>query len=328
MKRRRKLVNENSIIKVENLSKIYEVPLESKFSFKNFLNKEIKTINAIKNFNLNVKKGETIGLIGMNGAGKTTLIKMLTGILTPNEGKIEILGFSPQKNRYKYTSHIGLVMGQKSLLWFNVPVEESLKLYKEIYSLTDEEYRKKIDEFDKVFSIKELLKIPVRKLSLGQRMKCEIVASLLHNPKVLFLDEPTIGLDILSKNYIYNLLEKMKKNFKTTIIITTHNLEEVEKLCQRVVLIDKGLKIYDGKLDKLLELNTKKDIVITTKDEIGELEGMVLLEKNKYQLECEKEKIPNLINKLSSIKELLDLKIKNKNLNHIISEIYNGELNL
>lgn len=214
----------------------------------------------IADINFSVNEGEFIGYIGPNGAGKSTTIKMLTGILYPTEGQIRVLDYDPNRDRYHYTYHIGVVFGQRSLLEFDIPVIDSFLLYKAIYELDRKLFQKRLDEFTEILQLQDLLHVPVRKLSLGQRMRCEIAASLLHRPKVIFLDEPTIGLDAISKDEIRHFLRRINQEEKVTIILTTHDMDDIEELCERIIFINMGNIIYDG------SLQTLKNKYITTKD--------------------------------------------------------------
>ncbi len=218
-----------------------------------FFKPSIIITSAVSDVDMSIEEGGVIGLIGPNGAGKTTLIKMMTGILTPDSGTASVLGFSPASERKEYTKYIGLVMGQKSLLWYNIPVIESLKLYKEIYSVSNADFTENIMYFNELFGAQEILMKPVRHLSLGERMRAELMASLLHKPKVLFLDEPTIGLDMLSRQLFLEHLQKINSDYHTTILLTSHNMNDIEKLCSRIIIIDKGKKIYDGSIASLTD---------------------------------------------------------------------------
>lgn len=319
---------EKPLISVKNLNKHFFILNNTENILKRIFKKKKIEIKAVKNLNLEISKGEIVGVLGKNGAGKTTLIKMLTGILTPSEGYINVMDFCPQKNRYEYSYLIGVVLGQKSLLWYNIPVIESFKIYKSIYELDDINFNKRLDEFNDIFDIKSLMNIPVRKLSLGQRMKCEIVAALLHEPKILFLDEPTIGLDVISKDQIHTFLKQLNEKFNTTIILTTHNLEDVEKICNRIVLIDNGEKIYDGDKETLLKLDDKK--IITIKGNITipyEIKDMIISKNiGEYQLQCVRDQLDLIWNILGKIQGISDIEIKNSNLESIVSRIYKGEL--
>ena len=193
---------------------------------------------ALDSISFTVPSGQVLGLIGPNGAGKTTAVKVLTGILTPTAGRVRVLGFDPHHDRYRYTYHIGLVFGQRSLLWYDIPVIESLRLYADIYEIDRQAFDQKVRQFSEMLDIGGLLHIPVRKLSLGQRMRAEIAASLLHTPEVLFLDEPTIGLDSVAKERVREFLRQENRDRGTTIVLTTHDMNDVEALAQRVLILD------------------------------------------------------------------------------------------
>lgn len=220
--------------------------------------RERRVTRAIHDLSVTVQEGEVLGLLGSNGAGKTTLIKCLTGILTPDHGDVAVLGYRPYQQRKAYTRHIGLVMGQKSLLLWDVPVMESLKLYRDIYEVAQSPFEQRLAEFVDMLDLGAILDTPVRKLSLGQRMRAEFVAALLHHPRVIFLDEPTIGLDVLVKDRIRRFLKALNEKYGTTIIITTHDMRDVEALCSRVLLLEQGQLTYDGTVERLRQLQTDR----------------------------------------------------------------------
>ena len=192
-----------------------------------------------------------VGYIGANGAGKSTIIKMLTGILVPTGGHLEANGFVPYRDRRRYTKHIGVVFGQRTQLWWDIAVVESFKLLKEIYEIPEADYRKRLDVFCEILALKDYLHAPVRKLSLGERMRCDLAASLLHNPPLLFLDEPTIGLDVVAKDHIREFLKEVNRTERTTVLLTTHDLSDIEELCRRIIIIDRGKLLFDGPLAEM-----------------------------------------------------------------------------
>jgi len=218
-----------------------------------FFHPKYQFVYGVKDISFSITQGEFVGLIGENGAGKSTLIKLMTSILTPTEGSITVLGYTPYKDRKKYTPNIGVVMGQKSLLWFNIPVIESLKLYKEIYKVSNEQFSERINFYRTIFDADDILPKAVRQLSLGQRMRAELMASLLHKPEILFLDEPTIGLDVISKNALQNHLKEINERDGTTIILTSHDSNEVEKLCKRIIILHEGEILHDKPIIELLK---------------------------------------------------------------------------
>ncbi|WP_053363201.1 ATP-binding cassette domain-containing protein [Bacillus sp. FJAT-27251] len=220
-------------------------------AFRDLLTRNYKVHAAVNDISLTVKQGEMVGYIGENGAGKSTTIKMLTGILTPTSGSIVVNGMDPHKEREEFVRTIGVVFGQRSQLWWDIAVQESFRLLKKVYRVSDADYAQHMGHVIETLEIGPLLDKPVRKLSLGQRMRCELAAALIHNPPLLFLDEPTIGLDVLVKLKIREFLKEINEQYKTTILLTTHDLTDIEALCERVVLLDEGKIIYDGKLSQL-----------------------------------------------------------------------------
>lgn len=213
--------------------------------------REYSTVNAINHLSFSIEDGETVGYIGPNGAGKSTTIKILSGILRPDGGTCLVNGRTPWKERKEYVRQIGVVFGQRSQLWWDIPVIDSFELLQAIYSIPGPAYRSKLDELTQLLHLEELLKTPTRQLSLGQRMRCEIAASLLHDPKLLFLDEPTIGLDAVSRIAVRDFIRKMNEEHKTTVILTTHDMQDIEAIARRVILIGRGQKLLDGTLEDL-----------------------------------------------------------------------------
>ena len=245
------MTNLENMITVKNLRKEFKKTIKEpgiKGSIKSFFNPKSEIVEAVKDISFTAEKGEILGFIGPNGAGKSTVIKMLTGILTPTSGTCVINGQNPQDNRKKYVKEIGVVFGQRTQLWWDLPLTETYTVLKEIYEVDDASFKKRMEFFNEVLDLQDFIKSPVRTLSLGQRMRADIAASLLHNPKVLFLDEPTIGLDVVVKDNIRKAIEKINAEEHTTVILTTHDLEDIELLAKRIVMIDKGSKVFDGKI--------------------------------------------------------------------------------
>jgi len=245
-----------NVIEVKKLRKefkAYSSRTGLKGAFRDLLTRNYKVVPAVNDINFSVKKGEMVGYIGENGAGKSTTIKMLTGILTPTSGEVIVNGMNPHKEREKFVQTIGVVFGQRSQLWWDIAVQESFRLLKKVYKVSDEQYDDHMSHVIKTLDIEPLLDKPVRKLSLGQRMRCELAAALIHNPPLLFLDEPTIGLDVLVKLRIREFLKEINEKYNTTILLTTHDLSDIEALCERVVMLDEGKVIYDGALMELKE---------------------------------------------------------------------------
>lgn len=218
---------------------------------KSFFKRDYTLIDAIKGISFSISDGEMVGYIGPNGAGKSTTIKILSGILMPDGGTCVVNGQVPWKDRKEYVKQIGVVFGQRSQLWWDIPVMDSFELLQAIYAIPASTYHSKLDELTQLLHLEELLKTPTRQLSLGQRMRCELAASLLHDPKLLFLDEPTIGLDAVSKIAVRDFIKKMNEDHKTTVILTTHDMQDIEAITNRVILIGRGQKLMDGTLDDL-----------------------------------------------------------------------------
>ena len=243
-----------SIIEVKGLNKKFKVKEKEKGikgSLKSIIKPKYKTINAVNDINFNVEQGEMLAFIGPNGAGKSTTIKMLTGILYPTSGEITVLGLNPSKKRKQLAYKIGTVFGQKEQLWTHLTPYDNLKFFGAIYDIPDNEIEERIEELKKTFELDEFINTPVRNLSLGQRIRCEIVAALIHKPQILFLDEPTIGLDPVVKENIRKLIKKMNKEFNTTIFLTSHDIGDIEKLCKRVVIINHGKIIMDDSMKNI-----------------------------------------------------------------------------
>lgn len=243
-----------NMIYVENLRKEFKKIIKEpgfKGSVKALFKPNKEIVKAVDGISFNVPKGEILGFIGPNGAGKSTVIKMLTGILMPTSGKCVINGQIPQENRKNYVKEIGVVFGQRTQLWWDLALRETYSVLKEIYDVPDEKYKQRMEFLNEVLELESFITSPVRTLSLGQRMRADIAASLLHSPKVLFLDEPTIGLDVVVKENIRNAIKKINEEEGTTVILTTHDLSDIELLCNRIVMIDKGKKVFDDEISEL-----------------------------------------------------------------------------
>ncbi|MFB9280180.1 ABC transporter ATP-binding protein [Cohnella cellulosilytica] len=244
------------MITVSGISKSFKVarrPAGFGNAFKALFRREYTEVAALNDISFSIGPGEIVGYIGPNGAGKSTTIKVMSGILVPDSGTCSIMDYTPWIDRVKYVRNIGVVFGQRSQLWWDVPVIDSFELLRDIYDVTEKEYRSNLDLLTETLDLEELLKTPVRQLSLGQRMRCEIAASLLHGPGILFLDEPTIGLDAVSKIAVRRFISTINKEKGVTVILTTHDMSDIEALARRILLIGKGKLLYDGDLDAMRE---------------------------------------------------------------------------
>lgn len=304
-------------------------------AFRDLFNRNYITIKAVDGINLTIKEGEMVGYIGENGAGKSTTIKMLTGILQPTAGFLRVNGMDPHREREKFVKTIGVVFGQRSQLWWDIAVQESFTLLKKVYRVPDQQYKKHMDYVIEVLDIGDLLNRPVRKLSLGQRMRCELAAALIHNPPLLFLDEPTIGLDVLVKMKIREFLKEMNKEYGTTILLTTHDLSDIEALCSRVIILDEGKIIYDGELNKLRDqMGSKKAVYIdfpypVTLDQLAKVtEGLPVSWSQIHPMQYrgvfahEDLSVSQLLGKIIPHFEVTDLSIETMTTEEVVRKIY------
>ena len=259
-----------SFIEIKQISKTFKVAKKRsglKESIKSFFKREFIEVKAVDDISFSIEEGEIVGYIGPNGAGKSTTIKILSGILIPDSGECQIDGMTPWKDRVRYVKKIGVVFGQRSQLWWDIPAEDTFDLLKDIYEIPEEEYQATKEDLINKLNLQDIINIPVRQLSLGQRMRCEIAASLLHKPKILFLDEPTIGLDAVSKQIVRDFIRKLNKEKKITVILTSHDMADITALAKRIILIGKGHVLYDGSLKKLQnKYETEKYVSIKTND--------------------------------------------------------------
>ncbi len=326
----------SNAISVNSLTKVFKTFKRREGvsgAFVDLFNRRYENFTAVDNISFNVQEGELIGYLGPNGAGKSTSIKMLTGILQPTAGEIEVNGYHPFKQRREYTRHIGVVFGQRTQLWWDIAVNESFKLLGRIYGVPDAEFRIRMDELISVLEIKDVLHTPVRKLSLGQRIRCDLAASLIHRPKILFLDEPTIGLDAVAKDSVRKFLRHINQEFKTTVLLTTHDLKEIEELCQRIIILDKGKIVFDGSIDRIkripgLERRVEVDLRSpSSKEELEKLcQGKVRATVNGSKitltyLQDDVETV-DLIKELFEKFPVLDLAVEDPDIEQIIMRIY------
>lgn len=320
-----------SFIEVKHLKKTFKVAVKQDgkwATIKQFFNRKYEYIKAIDDISFSIKKGEVVGLLGPNGAGKSTTIKVLSGILVPDSGSVKVNNYIPYKDRKKYVKDIGVVFGQRSQLWWDIPAIDSFKLLKDIYNIDNLEYQKTLTELVNLLNLKNIINIPVRQLSLGNRMKLEIAASLLHKPKILFLDEPTIGLDAISKQSVREFIKKINKKTNVTVILTTHDMSDIEALAKRIILIGKGKLLYDGSLNKLKkEYDYIRKIKVDTKDYIKLNKEFIVKETKlkdsiEYEIDIRKIEISKFVGLLSSKLNIIDIDIDYSNLDDLIVKLY------
>ena len=320
-----------SFIEVNHITKTFKVAQKKsglKEAFKSFFKRDYKVVQAVKDISFSVQKGEIIGYIGPNGAGKSTTIKILSGILTPDSGKCKVGKMTPWKDRKEYVKKIGVVFGQRSQLCWDIPAEDTFDLLKDIYDIPEERYLKVKEELVEKLNLKDIINVPVRQLSLGQKMRCEIAASLLHEPEILFLDEPTIGLDAISKQLVRDFIKRINKEKKTTIILTTHDMSDIDALAKRIILIGKGQALYDGSLQKLKNnYANKKYITVKTKDTLNiRNKGIIKKEKDKngykFIIDSKQLNISEFLNLISKKIQIEDVEIDNENLDNMIVNLY------
>lgn len=318
-------------ITVKQLSKTFRVKVKEKGlkgSVKSIIKPKYKTIKAVDDISFQVEKGEILAFIGPNGAGKSTTIKMLTGILYPDRGDVSVMQISPTNKRKALAYKIGTVFGQKEQLWTHLTPYDNFKFFGAIYDLEDSITEERIQELKSVFELEEFIDTPVRNLSLGQRIRCEIVASLIHKPEVLFLDEPTIGLDPVVKENIRELIRKMNKEYNTTVFLTSHDVGDIEKLCKRIIIVNHGKIVLDDSMENLkYHYLNKKILEVKMKDtpNITEVEGITILKSKGCNIKLEIDTTKKHINealKLLDSENILDINISNVPLENIITEIY------
>lgn len=326
-----------SIITAEGLNKTFQMKTKEpgfRGSLKAMVKPEYREVCAVKDISFQVEKGEILAFIGPNGAGKSTTIKMLTGILYPTRGTLNVLGLNPSLDRKELSYKIGTVFGQKSQLWFHLPPIDSFNLLGSIYEIEKNQLRKRIDELQEIFEIQDLMDVPVRKLSLGQRIRCEIAASIIHKPDIIFLDEPTIGLDVIVKHKIRELILRLNREESTTIFLTSHDAGDIEQLCKRAIIINHGEIVLNEKIKSLKHDYLNHKIVEIKYDKIPELEdcGLNVLNAKgngvKVQVDTSKQQIEEVLSRLIALGRVEDITITDPPMEEVIAHIYrqNGEV--
>ena len=327
-----------AIIEVKDLVKTYKI-IEKEDGlvgyFKNLIRPKYKELTAVNHINFEIQKGELVGYIGENGAGKSTTIKMLTGLLTPTSGEIVVNGLVPNEKRIQNNKNIGAVFGQKTQLWWDLPVIESFRLIKKMFKIPENEYRKNLKRFTEILNLEDLLDKQVKNLSLEKKMRCEIAATFLHNPKIVYLDEPTIGLDVFVKENIRKFIKEINKEKKTTVILTTHDLKDIEDVCDRIILLDRGQIIYDGEKQKFKDIYGKYTLAelivssknLSVKDKLKSNNFEIIEEnenKMKIKFKHDETTIVKIMNDISEYCVIEDIHMRESELEDILKEIYKG----
>jgi ABC-2 type transport system ATP-binding protein len=314
------------MINVKNLTKIYRSHLREKNLIKDLFFRRYKETIALDQISFQIEKNQFVGFIGPNGAGKTTTMKILSGILYPTNGEVSVLGFFPFDKKKEFLRQISFVMGQRNQLFWDLPALDSFQLVKEIYEIDDNQFKKNLDNLTALLNCSNLINQPVKTLSLGERMKMELIAALIYDPKIIFLDEPTIGLDIFSQEALRNFLKTYQKEFKKTIILTSHYLEDVKRLVKRLIVINKGKIIYDGALSEVVRHYSKtKKIRLTLEEEIDKKIkkefNIVFDQFPQLTIETEKDKIPSVLGEIVKKIPYSDIVIEDESIETIIKKI-------
>lgn len=326
------------MIELNHLVKEFKRPIRQQGllgMIKTLFSRKYETKLAVNDISLKINEGEIVGYIGSNGAGKSTTIKMMCGILTPSSGAVYIDGIEPYKKRKKVVQNIGVVFGQKTQLWWDIPLSESFKVLKEIYQVNETDYQERMSFLYEILGIDEFINQPVRTLSLGQRMRADLAASWIHNPKILFLDEPTIGLDVFVKEKIRQAIRLMNQKYHTTVLLTTHDMQDIENLCSRIIILEQGKIIYDDSLEKIKnQFGNIKTINIKLKEEINidlldTFSGEITYEKNANDLmikfDADKVSIEKIMQYIFQEFSLTDLNIKGIGIEEVVRNILSSE---
>lgn len=317
-----------SVIYFENVNKVYKRYVKQDRIIDNFFRRKYEDKVAVKDVSFEIMTAECVAVIGQNGAGKTTIMKMLSGLLLPSGGKIEVLGFTPFEKKKEYKKNIALVLGQKQQLWWDVSAADNYILLRDIYELRNEEYKRNLEELIEMLNMKEIINSPIRTLSLGERMKCELAGALLHKPKVLYLDEPTIGLDLIAQNNVRKFVKDYSKKNSATVVLTSHNMDDIEAVCNRTIFIDQGKKYYDGTLSNFISeygedgvLNV--EFIGDTKTIHWEKYGLVIKkEKNAIRLRIPKESKQMIRDELEKIQGVVNITFGELEAGEIVRDFY------
>lgn len=320
-----------SIIEAVNLSKSYTVVKNKNQHLKSLFMPQKEIVQAVNNINLAIEKGDSVGFIGPNGAGKSTTIKMLTGILKPTGGSILVNGLSPTRHRKEYVKQIGVVFGNRSQLWWDLPARDSFELFKEIYKIPTQVYKENMQLFSDILDLSSIVHKPVRQMSLGQRMRCEIAVAFLHNPQIVFLDEPTIGLDIVAREKIRNFISYLNHEKGVTLLVTSHDMADIVNVCKKLIVIESGNIVYQGAMDKVADIHGRRrfiDVELSREVVISDERIRMISDNGKkksFVIDLEEISIDDVMGRLSHVTGIEDIKISSTPIEDIIKEIYNAK---
>jgi ABC-2 type transport system ATP-binding protein len=331
------------MIEVKSLKKEFKMNKKYpgfKGALKSFFSREYVTKTAVDDISFTINDGEIVGYIGANGAGKSTTIKMMTGILTPSRGEVLVNGKAPYEDRQENAKNIGVVFGQKTQLWWDLPLSETFSLLKDIYEVNEKDFQERMNFLNEVLELEPFMLSPVRTLSLGQRMRADLAAAFIHNPNVIYLDEPTIGLDVVVKDNVRKAIKKINEDYGTTIILTTHDLNDIEELCNRIIIIDSGKLIYDGGLKEIKELYgyvTNIEVQMKQKVNLDKIEFIKELDRENIKLSSEENKLTitfnknnvsatEIISRLMAKFEVVDFSVNETSVEEIVKKIYRNEV--
>ena len=322
------------MISIKSVSKTYTVHQKTEglmASIKSLFKRSYKLIPAVKNISISIKQGELVGFIGPNGAGKTTTLKLLSGLLHPTEGEINVLGFSPSDRNEKYLQQISLIMGQRNQLWWDLPAIETFLLFKDIYEVSETDFTQTLNELSELLQVKDILRQPVKNMSLGQRMKCEFIGSLIHKPKILFLDEPTIGLDVVTQRKVREFIKEYNSRHNATIILTSHYMDDVKEVCKRLIIINHGSLLFDGDLDVFVKQYANHKILVpifnskVTKEDLQRFGTVTDFEYPRAVITIPHDKISKIASELLAAYDIDDLDINEPQLEDIIHSLFGNE---
>ncbi len=318
-------------IEVQHLSKTYRVYRKREgvlASITGLFHREYKTVEAVRDVSFTIEQGEMVAFLGPNGAGKTTTLKLLSGLIFPSNGEARVLGYIPWKREHAYRRRFSLVMGQKNQLWWDLPAQESFRLHKEIYRIDADRYQRRVDELVDLLEVRKLLAQPVRELSLGERMRMELIAALLHSPEVLLLDEPTIGLDVVSQRKVQEFLRHYQAEQKITVLLTSHYMKDVEALCERAIIINEGELKHDGPLAAIVDRFSRHKVVqllfsgTEVPDDLGRYGSVTEVRPPRAKLEVARQRIPEVLTSLLARYNIEDVGVQERPLEEVIAEMF------